>query len=71
MVQRLAYPERQLIVLLMGGPYDGQDIVVSKEERMQGSLMRNGYRYASEDMTSDAGASSGAMRIFSWVDPER
>lgn len=64
-------PERQLIVLLVGGPYDGQDIVVSKEEWTRGSLIRNGYRYAAESMTPAAGAGSIGMRIFTWVDPAR
>lgn len=64
-------PGRQLIVLLVGGPYDRQDIVVSKEEWVQGSLIRNGYRYASETITPAVSPSSSGMRIFTWVDPTR
>lgn len=70
-MQIVVGPERPLIVLLVGGPYDGQDIVVSKEEWRQGSLIRNGYRYASERTTPDAGASSVEMRTFTWMDPAR
>ena len=65
-------PERQSIVLLVGGPYDGQDIAVSIEEWMRGSLIRNGYRYVSETGTfSGAGSGSSGIRIFTCVDPAR
>lgn len=70
-MQSVVGPERQLVVLLIGGPYDGQDIVVSKEEWKQGSLIRNGYRYASKSEMPDAGAGSAGMRTFTWMDPAR
>lgn len=68
-MQSVDGPERNLIVLLMGGPYDGQDIVVSKAEWAQGCLIRNGYHYASEATTLGVSSSSSGQRIFSWVDP--
>jgi len=70
-VQRVVGPEGQLIVLLAGGPYDGQDIVISKEEWAQGSLIRNGCGYASAIIMPDVSPSSGEMRIFTCVDPAR
>ena len=63
--------ERLLIVLLVGGPYDGQDIVISKEEWAQGSLTRNRYRYASDSITPGVGRSSSGAQIFTWVDSAR
>ncbi|KAF1710748.1 hypothetical protein CSC73_03990 [Pseudoxanthomonas sacheonensis] len=70
-VKNVVGPERQSIVLLVGGPYDGQDIVVTKEEWTQDSLMRNGHRYASESIAPGVGPNAGGMRIFTWVDPAR
>lgn len=70
-MQSMSGPERQFIVLLVGGPYDGQDIVVSKEEWAQGSLIRNGYRYASKTIPACVSPGSSGIRIFTWVDPTR
>lgn len=66
-MQSVGGPERNLIVLLTGGPYDGQDIVVSKEEWAEGCLTRNGYRYTSEAITLGVGPSPSCVRIFTWV----
>lgn len=70
-MRSVADPERQLIVLLVGGPYDGQDIGLSKDEWAQGSLIRNGYRYASEVIAPGVGHYSGEVRIFTFVDSVR
>lgn len=71
-MQPVSGPERQPIVLLVGGPYDGQDIAVSVEEWTRGSLIRNGYRYVSETGTpGGAGPGSSGLRIFTCVDPAR
>ena len=70
-VESVSGPKRQRIALLVGGPYDGQDIVVSKEQWAQGRLTRNGYRYASKTATPGVGHGSGELPIFNWVDPAR
>ena len=70
-MQSTSGPQLQLIVLLVGGPYDGQDIAVSEEEWAQGSLIRNRHRYASDTLAACVSPGSSGMRIFTWVDSAR
>lgn len=58
---------RSLVVLLIGGPYDGQDIVVTPEEWMSGTLLRHKCRYAAKERPPASKSSSGALREYHFL----
>lgn len=67
----VSVPERLLIVLLKGGPFDGQDVVVSPREWDEGDVCRYKHRYlASASSMKDVRSAEG-MRIFHWAEPGR
>lgn len=70
-MRRVKKSDRELIVLLKGGPYDGQDIRVAKEEWMQGTLTRQGHRYVAQIPDPAADTVRAGSKVFTWVAPKR
>ena len=61
---------RKRIVLLKGGPYDGQDIPVTNEEWAQGVLIRLGQWYVSQVPNPATAEVRSGSEVFTWVVPE-
>lgn len=58
----------RFIVLLVGGPFDGQDISVSQEEWILGVLVRARYRYEAVATSAGFPVSSTGTRTYTVVD---
>jgi hypothetical protein len=58
----------RFIVLLVGGPFDGQDIAVSQEEWILGALERARYRYEAVATSAGFQPSSMGTRIYAIAD---
>ena len=59
----------RFIVLLVGGPFDGQDIAVSQEEWILGVLVRARYRYEAVATSAGFPVSSTGTRIYTVDQP--
>ena len=56
--------DRLHIVLLVGGPYDGQDIVVTREEWISGTLIRHNFIYSISGGSEGERRSSSSLRKY-------
>ena len=56
--------DRFHIVLLVGGPYDGQDIVVTREEWIAGTLIRHSFIYSMSGGSEGEWRSSSSLRKY-------
>lgn len=52
------------IVLLVGGPYDGQDIVVTHEEWITGTLIRHKFAYSASTESKIERQSSSSLTKY-------
>lgn len=58
-------------VLLIDGPYDGQDIRASGAELRQGLIVRDKHQYARSGVSDRKGTASAPMPLFRWLQEAR
>ena len=58
-------------VLLVDGPYDGQDIRASSAELRLGLIVRDKYQYARAGVSDRKGTSAARMPLFRWLQEAR
>ncbi|HEX7801758.1 MAG TPA: hypothetical protein VF471_03240 [Pseudoxanthomonas sp.] len=61
-------PEYRFVVMLLDGPYDGQDIRVTNAELTQGVIVRSNHMYVRSGFTSTRGITSATMPLFRWLE---
>jgi len=61
-------PEYRFVVMLLDGPYDGQDIRATNEELTQGVIIRSNHMYVRSGFTSTRGITSVTMPLFRWLE---
>lgn len=61
-------PERHLLVMLLDGPYDGQDIRATNAELTQGVIVRSNHVYVRSGLNSTRGIASVTMPLFRWLE---
>lgn len=63
-------PSRSFVVLLIGGPYDGQDIVVTIEEWINGTLLRHKRKYIAKGPLPSSKSGSGQLREYHFLETD-
>ena len=61
-------PEYRFVVMLLDGPYDGQDIRATSVELTQGVIVRSNHMYVRSGFTSTRGITSATMPLFRWLE---
>jgi hypothetical protein len=60
----------RMSVELRGGPFDRQDILVSKDEYASGTFLRNSQRYVASDPPETTWVGASLVRVFHWIDSD-
>lgn len=65
------HPAGRCVVMLLDGPYDGQDILAANAELTQGVIVRGSHMYVRFGLTSMQGSVSATMPLFRWWEEVR